>query len=119
MKVELDLSFYATVADLKNAADVNPSKIAKKLDLANLKSNVNILDIDKLKNVPTNLSNLKSKIDKLDFDKFLPVPGDVSKLSDVVKNYIVKMYIMLGSKILKIKYLILLTKLLILPLILK
>ena len=119
VKVDLDLSNYATKSDLKNSTGVDTSKFAKKVDLANLKSNVGKLDIDKLKNVPTNLSNLKSKIDKLDFDKFLPVPGDLSKLSDVVKNYIVKMYIMLGSKILKIKYLILLTKLLILPLILK
>ena len=119
VKVDLDLSNYATKSDLKNSTGVDTSKFAKKVDLANLKSNVGKLDIDKLKNVPTNLSNLKSKIDKLDFDKFLPVPGDLSKLSDVVKNYIVKIYIMLGSKILKIKYLILLTKLLILPLILK
>ena len=36
---------------------------AKKIDLASLKSNVNGLDIDTLKNVPTNLSNLKSKVD--------------------------------------------------------
>ena len=51
-------------------------KQAKKIDLASLKSNVNKLDIDKLKNVPTNLDNLKSKVDKLDFDKLVPVPGD-------------------------------------------
>ena len=31
---------------------------------AYLKFNVDKLDIDKLKNVPTNLSNLKSKVDK-------------------------------------------------------
>ena len=55
--------------DLKNAADVDTSKCAKKTDLAKLKSNVEKLDIDKLKNVPTNLSNLKSKVDKLDVDK--------------------------------------------------
>ena len=82
----------------------------KKFDLANLKSDVDKLDIDKLKNVPTNLSNLKSKVDKLDVDKLVPVLVDLSKLSDVVKNYDVKkMYIMLRSKLLKIKYLILLT----------
>ena len=46
------------------------------------------LDIDKLKNVPTNLSNLKSKVDKLDLDKL--VPADLSKLNDVVKNDVVK-----------------------------
>ena len=54
VKVELDLSNYATKADLKNAARVNISSFAKKTDLANLKSNVDKLDIDKLKYVPTN-----------------------------------------------------------------
>ena len=34
------------------------SKFATKVDLANLKSNADKLDIDKLKNVPSNLSNL-------------------------------------------------------------
>ena len=55
-----------------------------------MKSNVDKLDIDKLKNVPTNLSNLKSKVDKLDVDKLVPVPVDLSKLSNVVKNDVVK-----------------------------
>ena len=54
VKVELDLSNYATKADLKNATGVDTSKFDKKVDLANLKSNVDKLDIDKLKNVPTN-----------------------------------------------------------------
>ena len=55
-------------------------------------------------NVPTNLSNFKSKVDKLDVDKLVPVPIDLSKLRDVVKNDVVKkMYIMLRSKVLKIK----------------
>ena len=41
VKVELDLSNYATKADLKNATGVDTSKFAKKkVDLANLKSNV-------------------------------------------------------------------------------
>ena len=69
VKVVLDLSNYETKTDLKNAAGVDTSKFAKKIDLANLKSNVDKLDIDKLKNVRTNLSNLKSKVDKLDGDK--------------------------------------------------
>ena len=43
--------------------------LPKKIDLANLKSDLDKLDIDKLKNVPTNLSNLKTKVDKLDVDK--------------------------------------------------
>ena len=90
MKVELDLSNYATKTDLKNATGIDTSSFAKKVDLANLKSNVDKLDIDKLKNVPTNLSNLKSKVDKLDVDKLIPVPVDLSKLSDGVKNYVIK-----------------------------
>ena len=36
----------------------------KKLILANLKSDVDKLDLDKLKNLPSNLNNLKSKVDK-------------------------------------------------------
>ena len=80
------MSNYARKTDLKNAAGVDTSKFAKKVDLVNLKSNVDKLDIDKLKNVPTNLSNLKSKTVKLDDDKLVPVPVDLSNLSDVVKN---------------------------------
>ena len=101
MKVELDLSNYATKVDLKNATVVDTSKFAKKFDLANLKSNVDKLDIDELENVPTNSRNLKSKVDKLDADKLVPVPVNLSKLSDVVKMIsLKKMYIMLKSKLL-------------------
>ena len=49
VKVELDLSNYATKADLKNATGVDTSDFAKKTDLANLKSDVDKLDIDKFK----------------------------------------------------------------------
>ena len=50
LKVELDLSNYARKADLKNLKiGVDTSKFAKKVDLASLKSNLNKLDIDKLK----------------------------------------------------------------------
>ena len=61
MKVELDLFNYATKGDLKNATGVDTSKFAiKKFNLANLKSDVDKLNIDKLKDVPGNLSSLKS-----------------------------------------------------------
>ena len=63
---------YATKADFENATGVDTSKI----DLASLKSRVDKLDIDKLKNVPTNLSYLKSKKDKLDVNKLEPVLVD-------------------------------------------
>ena len=90
VKVELDLSNYATKADLKNATGVDTSDFAKKTDSANLKSDVNKLDIDKLKNVPTNVISLKSKEDKLDVGKLVSVPINLRKLSDVVKNDVVK-----------------------------
>ena len=38
----------------------------------------------------TNLANLKTEVDKLDIGKGAPVPVDLSKLSDVVKNNVVK-----------------------------
>ena len=38
----------------------------------------------------TNIANLKTEIDKLDIDKLVPVPADLSKLSDVVKTDVVK-----------------------------
>ena len=60
-KVELSLSNYATKTDLTNARVVHTSKFAKKVYLASLKSNVAKLDLDKLKNVPSNLTNLKSR----------------------------------------------------------
>ena len=55
-------------------------------------------------NLPTILINLKTKIDRLNVDILIPVPVDLSKLSDVVQNDVVKkMYIMLRSKMLKMK----------------
>ena len=41
----------------------------KLVGLANLETDVDKLDIDKFKNVPSHLSDLKSKVNKLDFDK--------------------------------------------------
>ena len=85
MKVELDFSIFATKVYLKKATRADISFFAKMTDLAGLKSDVDKLYIDKLKNVATNLSKLKSKVDKLAVDKLGPVPVDLSKLSDVVK----------------------------------
>ena len=66
VKFELDLSNYTIKADFKNATGIDTSKFAKKkVDLANLKSDVSKLDIDKFKNVPTNLRNLENKVDKI------------------------------------------------------
>ena len=90
VKAELDLFNCVTKTDLKNPTVVDTSFFAKIPDSTNLKPDVHKLDIDKLKNVPSNLSNLKSKVDKLDVDKLVPAHADLSKLSDVIKNDVVK-----------------------------
>ena len=66
--VNVDLSNYATKADIKNILHVNTSSFALK----------------------SNLAKLKNKIDKVDMGKLVPAPVDLSKLSDAVKNYVVK-----------------------------
>ena len=38
----------------------------------------------------TNLANLKTEVDKFDIDKLAPVPADLSKLSDAVENDVIK-----------------------------
>ena len=53
VKVELYLTIYETKANLKNATGFDTSKFAKKIDLANLKSDADKLGIHKLKKVPT------------------------------------------------------------------
>ena len=68
IKVKVDLSNYATKADIRNISHVDTSSFALK----------------------TNLASLKTEFDKLDIDKLVPVPVDLSKLSDVVKNDVVK-----------------------------
>ena len=82
VKVELYLSNYATKGNLKNAKCIDTSIFVKKVDLASLKSNVDKLNNDQLKNVPTNLSNLKSKVGKLDVDKLVPASVDLKWCSN-------------------------------------
>ena len=38
----------------------------------------------------TNLANLKTEVDKLDIDKLVPAPTDLTKLSNVIKNDVIK-----------------------------
>ena len=84
------MSNYATKADLKNVTGVETLDVAKKTDLAHLEFDVDKLDVDKLKNVPSILSNLESEVNKLDIGKLETTPVDLRKLSDVVKNKVVK-----------------------------
>ena len=62
--VKVDHSNYATKADTTNISHVDTSSFALK----------------------TNLANLKTEVDKSDIDKLVPVPTDLSKLSNAVKN---------------------------------
>ena len=48
INVKVDLSNYATKADIKNISHNDTSSFALKTNLANLKTNVDKLDIDKL-----------------------------------------------------------------------
>ena len=51
IRVELNLSNYATKCDLKNVADADTSKLAENGDLASLKPDIDDEDIDKSKTV--------------------------------------------------------------------
>ena len=53
INVKVDLSNYATKDDIKNITHVDTSSFALKTNLVNLKSEVDKLDVDKLKPVPT------------------------------------------------------------------
>ena len=56
VKVELDLSNHATKVYIKNATGFDTSKFTKKVDLANLKSEIHKLDISKLETTLAGLS---------------------------------------------------------------
>ena len=60
VKDELDLSNYAAKTYLKNEACFDPSNVAKKVDLARLKSNVDKLDIDKLRKCTNSFKQFES-----------------------------------------------------------
>ena len=68
IKVQLDITNYATKDDIKNITHVDVSSYATK----------------------TNLAALKSEVDKIDVDKLKTVPVDLAKLTNVVKNDIIR-----------------------------
>ena len=69
----MDLSNYATKADIKNISHIDTSSFALK----------------------ANLANLKTEVDKLEIDKLVHFPVDLSKLSDVVKMMLLKKLIIM------------------------
>ena len=73
INVKVDLLNYATKADITNISHVDTSNFA----------------------VKTTLANLKTEVDKLDINKLVPVPVDLSKLSVVVKTMLLKRLIIM------------------------
>ena len=63
IKVELDLSNYATKDNVKNITHVDVSSFASKTNLAALKTEVDKIDTDKLKTAPTDLAKLTNAIE--------------------------------------------------------
>ena len=81
------MSNYTTKSDSKNKTGIYTLDLAKKIDLACLKFDVDKLDINELK---ISLSSFLKKAEKLDIGKLETTPIDLSKLSNVVKNNVVK-----------------------------
>ena len=90
INVKVDLPNYATKRDVKNITHIDTSGFTLKTNSASLKTEIDKLDINKLKSLPNNFTNLKTKVDKLDINKLAPVPVDLSKVTNVVKNEVVK-----------------------------
>ena len=67
INVKADLSNYAAKTDLKNISHIYISNFALK----------------------SNLANLKTEVDKLDINKLTSVPNDLAKLSNLIKNDVV------------------------------
>ena len=68
INIKVHLSNYGTKTDIKNVTYVDTSSFVLK----------------------TNLANLKTEVGKLDMDKLAPVAVDLINLSDVIKNDVVK-----------------------------
>ena len=63
VKVELNLTNYATKTDLKNITHVDVSSFASKTNLAALKTEVDKIDVDKLKTVPVDLAKSTNAVE--------------------------------------------------------
>ena len=63
IKVELDLSNYATEKDINDITHVDVSGFASKTNLAALKTEIDKIDVDKLKTAPTDLAKLTNAVE--------------------------------------------------------
>ena len=88
VKVELDLTNYATKTDLKNITHVDVSSFGSKTNLAALKTEVDKIDTDKLKTAPTDLAKLSNAIEndvvkKTDYNTKVPC---IAQIAGLTKN---------------------------------
>ena len=74
INVKVNLSNYATKADIKNISHIDTSTFSLK----------------------SNLAGFKTEADKLDIDNVVPVSVDLSELSDVVKTMFLKKLCMIN-----------------------
>ena len=74
INVKVDLSNYARKDNIKNINHADTWSLALK----------------------TNVANLKTEVDKLDIDKLVPISTDLSKLSAVVKMMFLKRLIIMN-----------------------
>ena len=89
IKVELDLANYATKDDAKNITHVDVSSFASKTNLAALKTEIDKIDVDKLKTAPVDLAKLTNAdendlVKKTDYNT--KVTSIKSQITGVTKN---------------------------------
>ena len=91
IKVKLDLTNYTTKTDLRNITHVDVSSFASKTNLAALKTEVDKIDVDKLKTTPVDLAKLTNAVEndlvkKTDYNA--KVTGIEGQIAGITKNTI-------------------------------
>ena len=114
IKVELDLDNYATKTDLKNVTHVDVSNFASKTNLAALKTEVDKIDVDKLKRAPTDLAKLTNAVEndlakKTDYNT--KVTSIEAQIAGLTKNTVDNLADMTKLKAIDTNSLVLKTKL--------
>ena len=91
INVKVDLSNYATKANLKKGTKVDTSNLALKSNLAKLKAKVEKIDVGKLKIAYTDLSKLNNVVDnevfiKIVYDKLVAKVNNTDTSGFVLKT---------------------------------
>ena len=74
VKVVFNLSIYATKKELDHVTGVDTSDLAADKDFIALKTEIDILTINKRVNISTSLNNFETKVDDLNVGKLEAVP---------------------------------------------